>query len=63
MRKHVEDVFPPKLLQSAAELNIGFSSNEEKEEIKCQVISNFVCLCIKNIDETIISFNRLSLQV
>jgi hypothetical protein len=43
MRKHVEDVFPPKLLQSAAELNIGFSSNEEKEEIRCKVISNFVC--------------------
>jgi hypothetical protein len=58
MRKQVEDVFPPKLLQAASHLYIGISSNEEKEEIRCQVISNLSDICIQNADKKI-SSNRL----
>jgi hypothetical protein len=58
MRKQVEDVFPPKLLEAASHLYIGISSNEEKEEIRCQVISNLRGLCVHNIDKKI-SSNRL----
>lgn len=47
---HVEDVFPSKLLETALEPNFVLSSDQEREEIRCQV--NFLSCMAFNIIST-----------